>query len=110
MRLVFFKVEKNIKEKGVVKLQEKALITVIGEDRVGIIAKVATLLAEANVNILDISQTITGGLFTMIMMVDITNCNLEFEALKKSLSDLGEQLNLRIEIQHENIFRAMHRI
>ncbi|GAV25051.1 hypothetical protein ciss_09840 [Carboxydothermus islandicus] len=91
-------------------MQEKALITVIGEDRVGIIAKVATLLAEANVNILDISQTITGGLFTMIMMVDITHCNLEFEALKKSLSDLGEQLNLKIEIQHENIFRAMHRI
>ena len=89
---------------------EKALITVIGKDRVGIIAKVSTLLAQANVNILDISQTITGGLFTMIMMVDITNCQIAFEEIKKSLNKIGEELGLKIEIQHENIFRAMHRL
>jgi len=89
---------------------EKALITVIGKDRVGIIAKVSTLLAQANVNILDISQTITGGLFTMIMMVDLTNCQIAFEEIKKSLNKIGEELGLKIEIQHENIFRAMHRL
>jgi len=89
---------------------EKALITVIGKDGVGIIAKVSTLLAQANVNILDISQTITGGLFTMIMMVDITNCQIAFEELKNSLNKIGEELGLKIEIQHENIFRAMHRL
>ncbi|GAV23752.1 ACT domain-containing protein [Carboxydothermus pertinax] len=91
-------------------MQEKALITVIGEDRVGIIARIATLLAQADVNILDISQTITGGLFTMIMMVDITNCKIEFEELKKLLKEVGQELKLNIEIQHENIFRAMHRL
>ena len=88
----------------------KAVITVIGKDRVGIIYSVSDILAKANINILDISQTIMQDIFTMIMLVDISKCEDHFAEISKSLEDLGNELGLSIRIQHEDIFNSMHRI
>ena len=88
----------------------RAIITVVGKDRVGIIAGVSNLLADANVNILDISQTILQEYFTMIMLVDLTNMNTTLEELKNKLNQKGDELGVSIKLQHEDIFRAMHRI
>lgn len=89
---------------------KKAVITVLGNDKVGIIAKVCTFLAGANINILDISQTILGGYFNMVMVVDITDMNQSFEDVAEKLSTIGDEMGLRIRIQHTEIFDAMHRI
>ena len=88
----------------------RAIVTVIGRDRVGIIANVCTLLAENGVNILDISQTVLQEYFTMVMLVDTSGCSLTFVELSKSLKERGERQNLSIRIQREDIFEAMHRI
>ena len=88
----------------------KAVITVIGKDRVGIICSVSNILAKANINILDISQTIMQDIFTMIMLVDISNSAADFTSIKKDLENLGDELGLSIRIQHEDIFNSMHRI
>jgi ACT domain-containing protein len=88
----------------------RAVITVIGTDRVGIIAGVSTILAESNVNILDITQTIMQGLFTMIMLVDISKAKISFEQLSSRLSAKGDELGLKIRVQHEDIFKSMHEI
>ena len=88
----------------------KAVITVIGSDKVGIIARVATLLAENGVNILDISQTTMQDIFTMIMLTDISENKLKFTELVDALDDLGKQMGLSIRAQHEDIFNSMHRI
>lgn len=87
-----------------------AIVTVIGRDRVGIIAAVCGKLAELNVNILDITQTILKGNFTMVMAVDAGQANVGFEQLAAALDALGEQMYLSIRIQREEIFDAMHRI
>ena len=87
-----------------------AIVTVIGEDKVGIIAAVCTLLAENNVNILDITQTILQGKFTMVMAVDIAKASLPLTELAEKLSGLGKTLGISIRIQREEIFDAMHRI
>lgn len=87
-----------------------AVVTVIGQDKVGIIAKVSNILLAYNVNILDINQTIMQSFFTMIMMVDIKNLNKEFDVLSKDLESAGTELELQIKIQHEDIFNSMHRI
>lgn len=87
-----------------------ALVTVIGKDKVGIIAAVCIKLAEMNVNVLDISQTILDGKFTMVMAVDAANANVGFEELAAQLRELGEGMELSIRIQREEIFDAMHRI
>lgn len=87
-----------------------AIVTVIGKDKVGIIAAVCIKLAEMNVNVLDISQTILDGKFTMVMAVDAANANVGFEELAAQLRDLGEGMELSIRIQREEIFDAMHRI
>ena len=84
-----------------------AIVTVIGKDKVGIIAAVCIKLAEMNVNVLDISQTILDGKFTMVMAVDAANANVGFEELA---AQLGEGMELSIRIQREEIFDAMHRI
>lgn len=89
--------------------QRRAVVSVIGKDQVGIIAKVTTILAEREVNILDISQTILDDFFTMMMSVDVTNVN-DLIALQMNLKDLGETLGLTINIQLEEIFEAMHRV
>ena len=88
----------------------KAVITVVGVDKVGIIAKVSTLLADMNINILDINQTIMNDLFTMIMYTDIKNMNGEFSSVADSLENLGEEMGLQIRITHEDIYKSMHRI
>lgn len=88
----------------------RAVITVIGKDRVGIIAAVSTILAESGVNIRDISQTIMQDMFTMIMMVDTTGIGIPFAELSDRLEAKGRELGLYIKIQHEDIFNSMHRI
>ena len=87
-----------------------AIVTVIGKDKVGIIAAVCIKLAEMYVNVLDISQTILDGKFTMVMAVDAANANVGFEELAAQLRELGEGMELSIRIQREEIFDAMHRI
>ena len=87
-----------------------AIVTVIGKDKVGIIAAVCIKLAEMNVNVLDISQTILDGKFTMVMAVDAANANVGFEELAAQLRELGEGMELSIRLQREEIFDAMHRI
>ena len=88
----------------------RAIVTVIGKDRVGIIANVCTLLAQSGVNILDISQTVLQDYFTMIMLVDTSGCPLPFIDLSNALKTRGEEQALSIRIQREDIFEAMHRI
>ena len=88
----------------------KAIVTVIGKDRVGIIALVSQLLAERGVNVLDISQTVLQDYFTMIMLVDASGCTVPFASLASELAAEGESRGLQIRIQREDIFNAMHRI
>ena len=87
-----------------------AIVTVIGKDKVGIVAAVCIKLAEMNVNVLDMSQTILDGKFTMVMAVDAANASVGFEELAAQLRELGEGMGLSIRIQREEIFDAMHRI
>lgn len=86
----------------------KAVITVIGKDTVGIIAKVSGMLSEKNINILDISQTIMQELFTMIMLVDMNSVTVG--EIKAELKELEKTMNLSIHVQNEDIFNSMHRI
>lgn len=88
----------------------KAVITVIGHDKVGIIHKVSGILAESKINILDISQTIMQNMFTMIMLVDIKDSTEHIDAISKKLADAGDEMGLSIRIQHEDVFNSMHRI
>lgn len=88
----------------------KAIVTVIGRDTVGIIAAVSTYLAESGVNILDISQTIMGGMFTMIMMVDTATSDKPFEVLSHELESVGTRLGVAVTLQNEKIFDSMHRL
>ena len=89
----------------------RAVITVAGKDRVGIIAEVTQALAHQNVNVLDITQTILPpDLFTMVMLVDASQCKVPFGDLADQLADLGNQSGLAIQAQREDTFQAMHRI
>lgn len=88
----------------------RAIVTVIGKDRVGIIAAVCALLSEKNVNVLDISQTILQEYFTMIMLVDTAGATVPFARLKEELAAAGQDKGLDIRIQREDIFNAMHRL
>ena len=88
----------------------KAIVTVIGKDQVGIMAAVCALLSEKNVNVLDISQTILQDYFTMIMLVDVAESTVPFARLREDLAAAGQERNLDIRIQREDIFNAMHRI
>lgn len=88
----------------------RAVVTVIGKDRTGIIYNVSKILSESNANIEDISQTILQDIFTMIMLVDISNINCDFSELKENLDALGKTIGMSIRIQHEDIFNAMHSI
>ncbi len=89
---------------------QKVIITVVGKDTVGIIAKTCTYLSNENVNILDISQTIVSGYFNMMMIVDISGMKDSFETLVSGLDDLGSQIGVSIKCQKEEIFDMMHRI
>lgn len=88
----------------------KAIITVVGQDTVGIIARVCTYLSDHHVNVLDISQTIIDGFFNMMMIVDYTNADREFGDIVTDLDAVGEQIGVRIRCQREEIFTKMHRV
>ena len=88
----------------------RAIVTVIGKDKPGIIAKVSTALAENSVNIEDISQTIVQGNFTMIMLCDLSSSVLSLKDLKVLLVELGEKTGVSVHVQHEDIFNAMHNV
>ncbi len=88
----------------------RAVVTVTGSDRRGIIAKVSSFLFERNVNIEDISQTILGDQFAMIMMVDTSESKVEFAELAKELSDMGQAIGMSVRLQHADIFDAMHNV
>ena len=88
----------------------KAIVTVVGKDRVGIIAGVCTQLASYNVNVLDISQTVMQGYFTMMMAVDVSASQIPFAELAKELEQKGKEMNLSVRLQREDIFEAMHRV
>ena len=89
---------------------EKGIITVVGEDQVGIIAKVCTYLAENKLHILDISQTIIQGYFNMMMIIELQNSSKDFGLICDELENLGKEIGVNIKLQHENIFNKMHRI
>jgi ACT domain-containing protein len=89
---------------------KKTIITVVGKDRVGIIANICTYLANNRVNILDISQTIVQGYFNMMMIVDSNNSPKNFEQLATELEQIGEEIGVIIKTQHEDIFNKMHRL
>ena len=88
----------------------KAIVTVVGKDRIGIIASVCSLLAQYQVNILDISQTVMQGYFTMMMAVDTSKSEIPFAELAKKLEHKGEEMGMSIRLQREDIFDAMHKI
>ncbi len=88
----------------------RTIITVIGKDRVGIIARVCTYLAENDINVLDINQSIVQGFFNMIMIVDAQNAKKDFAVLNEEIEKISEELGVKIKMQHEDIFNVMHRI
>lgn len=88
----------------------RVVVTVIGQDRIGIIAAVATILAAVRANILDLDQGIVGGLFVMTMMVDLADATVSFDELRDRLHAAGVELGLQVEAQHEDVFKYMHRV
>lgn len=89
---------------------QRIIVTVVGRDKVGIIASVANVLAHHNANILDISQTILKDFFTMIMIADIAECKVSLQEIQHLLREKGEEIGVQINAQHEDIFKFMHRI
>lgn len=88
----------------------RAIITVIGKDQVGIVAKISTICAKYNANILDINQTLLQEIFAMTMLIDIENISKELGVLKEELEKVGKDMELKIHVMHEDIFNSMHRI
>ena len=88
----------------------KAVVTVVGKDRVGIIANVCVELASYNVNVLDISQTVMQGYFTMMMVVEVSTCTVALAELCRVMDAKGQEMGLSIRVQREDIFEAMHRV
>ena len=88
----------------------KAIVTVVGKDRVGIIAGVCVKLAEYNVNVLDINQTVMQGFLTMMMATDVSACSIPLAELVSRMEAVGKEMGLSIRVQREDIFEAMHRI
>lgn len=88
----------------------RAIITVVGRDTVGILAKVSAMCAEHNVNIIEVTQSILQDMFCMIMLADVKNCNVPFTVLADKAKALGEEMNLSVNAMHEDIFNSMHRI
>lgn len=88
----------------------RVIITVLGYDKIGIIYNISKILAECRVNILDISQTILQGFFTMVMVVDMAKANVDVAELRSRLAEKGREMEMEITTQHEDIFNFMHRI
>ena len=87
-----------------------AIITVVGSDKVGIIAKVSQYLSDHKINIADITQTILSGNFVMMMMVDLTAADIDIEELRKNMNNLADEMSVEINIMNERVFSAMHRV
>jgi ACT domain-containing protein len=92
------------------KTRQICIVTVTGKDKVGIIARISNLMARANINIVDVSQRIMEEYFVMTMACDITDATTEMDKLHQELAKFGKEMDLQITFQHENIFKAMHRI
>ncbi|MBQ5994278.1 MAG: ACT domain-containing protein [Clostridia bacterium] len=88
----------------------RAIITVVGKDMVGILAKISTVCAQHNVNVIEVSQSILQDMFCMIMLVDVSKCDIEFTAFAEGCRKLGDELHLSVNAMHEDIFNSMHRI
>lgn len=88
----------------------RAVISVVGRDRVGILAQVSQTCAECNANIVDVTQSVLQDMFVMVMLVDISDIRVDFHALTKKMSELGESIGMVIHVMHEDIFNSMHRI
>ena len=88
----------------------RAIISVIGQDRVGILNRVSGACAECNANIVDVTQSGLQDMFVMVMLVDITDIHVDFDALTKKMGALGEEIGMAIHVMHEDIFNSMHRI
>ncbi|MBP3377644.1 MAG: ACT domain-containing protein [Clostridia bacterium] len=88
----------------------KAVVTVVGRDTVGILAKVSASCAEHNANIIDVTQSVMQELFTMVMLVDITDIKGDFSDLQNTLYALGDSIGMKIHVMHEDIFNSMHNI
>lgn len=88
----------------------RAVITVLGKDMVGILARVSSICAENQVNVIEVTQSVLQDMFAMIMMVDISKCSIPFNELADKLTELGAGMNLTIHTMHEDIFNSMHRI
>ena len=88
----------------------RAIISVVGRDTVGILAKVSQACAECNANIVDVTQSVLQDMFVMVMMVDITDIRVDFPALKQTMDELGGKIGMVIHVMHEDIFNSMHRI
>ncbi len=88
----------------------KAVISVVGRDMVGILAKVSGMCAAKNANVIEVSQSVMQDLFAMIMLIDISELSGEFSALSDEMSELGKEMGLSIHVMHEDIFNSMHRI
>lgn len=91
-------------------MENRAIITVLGSDRAGIVAAVAGALAERNANILDITQTILQGIFTMTMLVDLGEGDVDFAGTQARLAELSRELNVQIQMQREDVFKYMYRL
>lgn len=88
----------------------RGIITVVGKDMVGILAKVSGICSEYNVNVIEVSQSILQDMFCMIMLVDLEKCSIPFTEFSDKASELGEEMSLSIRVMHEDIFNSMHRI
>ena len=88
----------------------KAVITVVGKDTVGILAKVSTVCSEYDANIVEVSQSVLQDMFAMIMLVEIDKSNIGFEQLRTNLKAVGESTNTKVHVMHEDIFNSMHKI
>lgn len=87
-----------------------AIVTVVGSDKVGIIAKVSQFLSDHKINIADITQTILSGNFVMMMMIELTNSDISIDELRNSMAKLAEEMGVEINIMNEKVFSAMHRV
>jgi ACT domain-containing protein len=106
----FTKYSIKYKKCAIINFMNNAIVTVVGTDQVGIIAKVSNFLSEKQINIADISQTILSGNFVMMMMVDLSSSSVSIDKLREEMNELGEKLNVEINIMHERVFSAMHRV
>lgn len=88
----------------------KAVVTVLGNDRIGILARIATACAECNANVMEVTQSVLQNMFTMTMLVDITALNVDLQVFNERVQKVGEEMGLSTHVMHEDIFNSMHRI